>query len=112
MNIIDILRFKYPIQFFNGQIQVQDDGKGLYISKWQMGSIPKPTEEQLLAMADEPGVITNQAIYNRVNAADGYGSVADQLDMIYKDLKNGTNLWEQKIDNIKNVLYPKSEKEE
>ena len=36
-----------------------------------------------------------------------YPSIGDQLDMIYWDKVNGTNLWQEKITEIKNK-YPKS----
>ncbi|MBR5130210.1 MAG: hypothetical protein IKV03_03200 [Alphaproteobacteria bacterium] len=35
-----------------------------------------------------------------------YPSIPDQLDMIYWDKVNGTNLWQEKITEIKNK-YPK-----
>ena len=36
-----------------------------------------------------------------------YPSIPDQLDMIYWDKVNGTNLWQQKIAEIK-AKYPKN----
>ncbi len=108
MNISEILNFKYPNEIKNGQIVLQDDGQGPYIKTWRMGSIPKPTNEEILAWQTDATVTENKALYNRVNAADGYGKIEDQLDMIYKDLRDGTQLWQQKIGNIKDVLYPKT----
>ena len=35
-----------------------------------------------------------------------YPSYGDQLDMIYWDMMNGTNLWQEKISEIK-AKYPK-----
>lgn len=35
-----------------------------------------------------------------------YPAISDQLDMIYWDKVNGTNLWEEKIKEIK-LKYPK-----
>lgn len=37
---------------------------------------------------------------------EAYPSIAEQLDMIYWDKVNGTNLWQQKIAEIK-ARYPK-----
>lgn len=39
--------------------------------------------------------------------ASEYPSIQDQLDMIYWDKVNGTNLWQDKITEIKNK-YPKA----
>ena len=36
-----------------------------------------------------------------------YPTIGDQLDMIYWDKVNGTNLWQEKITEIKNK-YPKN----
>lgn len=107
-SITDILRFKYPGKLENNQIIVQDDGEGPYVSKWNMGSIAKPTDSQIQAYVNDADYKSNLAIYNRINAPDGYGTVNDQIDMIYKDLRDGTQLWQQKIGNIKDVLYPKT----
>ena len=38
--------------------------------------------------------------------ARSYPAIAEQLDMIYWDKVNGTNLWQEKIAEIK-ALYPK-----
>ena len=38
--------------------------------------------------------------------AVAYPSIPDQLDMIYWDKVNGTNLWQEKIAEIK-AKYPK-----
>ena len=41
------------------------------------------------------------------NRLTEYPSIPDQLDMIYWDKVNGTNLWQSKIAEIKNK-YPKA----
>ncbi|MBQ4472126.1 MAG: hypothetical protein II942_02645 [Alphaproteobacteria bacterium] len=46
-----------------------------------------------------------EASYSEKRAAE-YPSIADQLDMIYWDKVNGTNLWVEKITAIK-TKYPK-----
>ena len=38
-----------------------------------------------------------------------YGEIGEQLDMLYKDMKNGTSNWVDKIDQIKTDI-PKVEK--
>ena len=44
--------------------------------------------------------------YQRQRAVT-YWPLADQLDALYWDKKNGTNVWEQHIDAVK-AKYPKS----
>lgn len=46
-----------------------------------------------------------QKPYN-VQRAEAYPPITDQLDMIYWDKVNGTNLWQAKIAEIK-ATYPK-----
>ena len=50
--------------------------------------------------------IEKTPLYKR-NRLTEYNSFSEQLDMIYWDKKNGTNIWESHIDVIKNK-YPKS----
>ena len=45
-------------------------------------------------------------IFSRAESKSGYGSIADQLDMIYWDKINDTNNWVQSIKSIKEK-YPK-----
>lgn len=106
--ISEILAIRYPQEVKNFQIVVQDDGQGQYIKYWNVAGVNKPTIEEVNAYVNDPIYIYNLAIYNRVNAPDGYGPVTDQMDMIYKDLRDGTQLWQQRIGNVKDVLYPTS----
>ena len=34
----------------------------------------------------------------------GYGSIGEQLDMLYWDKKNGTDKWEKHIDKVKSDI--------
>jgi hypothetical protein len=37
-------------------------------------------------------------------AKGGYGSIGEQLDMLYWDKKNGTDNWEKHIDKVKSDI--------
>lgn len=83
-------------------------GKGTNISFYQSIGMKKMEVEQAYNGAwyvagfcpTEP---EKSYIEKRVAA---YPSIPDQLDMIYWDKVNGTNLWQQKIAEIK-AKYPK-----
>jgi len=52
MNLVDILRIKFPNASLIWDIIIQDDGKGPYIKAWNIDA-PKPTQEDLEAWAIE-----------------------------------------------------------
>ena len=54
MNIDEILLLKYPAECASGKIKCKEenDGNGIVISHWDM-SIPKPTNEQIMAYEPE-----------------------------------------------------------
>ncbi len=82
MNIAELIQAKYPDAIANGQIELRDDsdGQGPYISKWQMGSIAKPTKAQITAMLSDTDVQAkyqlmqnkqaNQAVYKQLQDLD------------------------------------------
>lgn len=53
----------------------------------------------------EKEIIKKEPTYQELRVAK-YGTIGDQLDMIYWDKINGTNKWIDKITEIKNK-YPK-----
>jgi len=75
------------------------DGSGSYIKVWNAPE-PQPTEAELAAA--EPAADAAEALKNMVNARRiAYGSVGDQLDMMYWDQVNGTNIWFDHIAKVK-----------
>ena len=98
MSISEILSLKYPNEINNREIIIQDDGNGAYIKKWNVPNVSKPTKAQILAMANDPEIKNAQSIRQRKSE---YGSVEDQLDMLYWDMKNNTSNWMNKVTRIK-----------
>ena len=75
---------KWGFEIYNGDTETGYDGL-LYV-KGQAPAEPKKTYAQ--------------------KRQEAYPSVEEQLDMIYWDKVNGTNLWQSKIAEIK-AKYPK-----
>lgn len=47
--IASILHWLYPADFDAGNIAVQDDGAGAFISHWNVAGVPQPTPAEVLA---------------------------------------------------------------
>ena len=62
--------------------------------------------EQAILDAYDVWVIEQEKIKYRTDREFGYPSVGDQLDMIYKDMKNSTTTHADAVEAIK-VKYPK-----
>ncbi len=84
---------------------LSDEGNGVFIKEWN-SALPQPTETEIEAahVAWEAEYAANQ--YKRDRAAH-YPSIGDQLDMIYWDLKNGTQTFVDHIDMVKQT-FPKN----
>ncbi len=66
------------------------------IQEWiDAGNTPEPY------VAPEPHWI-DKRLANMENG--GYGSIGEQLDMLYWDKKNGTDNWEKHIDKVKSDI--------
>lgn len=76
-----------------------------YDSFFNLHSEEKVKQEQEIIQTEQDD-IEKTPLYQR-NRLTEYNSFSEQLDMIYWDKKNGTNIWESHIDVIKNK-YPKS----
>tara|TARA_X000000368_G_scaffold415987_1_gene408898 strand:+ start:175 stop:504 length:330 start_codon:yes stop_codon:yes gene_type:complete len=80
---------------FNSKVQCQNDGKGDWISYWDL-DIDKPTDEQLNALESDAIKLENN---NKIRATrrNLYGNIGDQLDEIFKNIDD----WKARIKKIK-----------
>ena len=82
----------------------QSDGKGPYIAAWYSDK-PQPSDaeiDQAIKACEDQWKANG---YQRQRAVT-YWPLADQLDALYWDKKNGTNVWEQHVDTVK-AKFPK-----
>ena len=68
-------------------------------------NVPIPSVAEVEAKAQELAQAYNNQEYARQRAYEYY-DWKTQLDMLYWDKKNGTNVWEQHIEAVK-ATYPK-----
>ena len=89
---------------FNEEVKLVDnsDGKGAFISEWNITAKPKPTDAQLDALEDEAQDMSDNAIAISIIMKE-YGSVESQIEFI---TENGLDAWKTKVDEIK-AKYPK-----
>jgi tRNA A37 N6-isopentenylltransferase MiaA len=74
---------------------------------WKDTFHEKPSKEILLAEVDRLQAEYDKKEYQRLRAVE-YPSIKDQLDMLYWDHRNGTSLWLNTIEYVKQK-HPKSE---
>jgi len=81
-------------------IHLQNDGDGDYIHTWSVDGLDKPTDEQL-ASYDSAGdtLETNDGV--DATRQTQYGSWESQMEMIYKDQKNGTTTFKDHCDKVR-----------
>ena len=75
------------------------NGKKVYLTAEEEAALRAEWEENKLKRE------ANQYKYNRMQE---YPGIPEQLDMLYKDKRDGTNKWFECIDSIKKK-YPKPE---
>ena len=85
---------------FNENIILQNDGdgRGDYISAWNVSGVGKPTDEQLNALASSATTESNNHQIRKKRKRE-YGLIGDQLDEIFKDI----DAWKVRIQAIKDA---------
>ncbi|BAQ89574.1 Phage-like element PbsX protein XkdW [uncultured Mediterranean phage uvMED] len=85
--------------FFKEVILQNDSGED-YIKEWNATDKPKPTDEQLNALESEAIKFVNNAKADMKRRTE-YLSWQDQMEMIYKDQKNGTTTYKDHCDKVR-----------
>ena len=86
---------------FQTEVKLQNDGSGDYISEWNISSEKaKPTDSQLNALSSQATALENNAKVDEKRRKE-YLSWQDQMEMIYKDQKNGTTTFKDHCDKVR-----------
>ena len=86
---------------FREEVKLQDDGQGQYISFWSDSlEKAKPTDEQLNALSSQATDLENNAKADEKRRKE-YLSWQEQMEMIYKDQKNGTSTYKDHCDKVR-----------
>ena len=84
--------------------KLQNDGSGDYIHTWNVSGLTKPTDSQLATYETAGNTETNNDVI-RATRRLAYGTIGDQLDLLYKDMVAGkldtTGEWAKAIKAVK-----------
>ena len=93
-------------ELWNENVILQNDGAGDYIKTWNVSDLNKPTDSQI---ASYETVGNTEEKNNDVRAIrrKAYGTIGDQLDLLYKDMLAGkgdsTGEWFKSIKAVKDA---------
>ena len=81
-------------------IVLQNDGDGDYIKTWSVSGLDKPTDAQI-ASYETAGNTAEANIAIDITRQTQYLSWQKQMEMIYKDQKNGTTTFKDHCDKVR-----------
>ena len=81
------------------KVSLQNDGSGDYIKTWTY-SFDKPTDSQLASYETAGNTAETSAGIDATRRSQ-YGSWESQMEMIYKDQKNGTSTFKDHCDKVR-----------
>ena len=82
------------------KIILQDDGDGAYIKTWNITDLDKPTDSQIASYETAGNTAESNSAIDRTRRSQ-YGSWESQMEMIYKDQKNGTSTFKDHCDKVR-----------
>ena len=87
---------------FTSDVLLQDDsnGAGPYIKEWNVSGLAKPTNEQLASYETAGNTAEANAAIDKTRQSQ-YGTWQEQMEMIYKDQKNGTTTFKDHCDKVR-----------
>jgi len=81
-------------------IVLQNDGSGDYIHTWNVSSLDKPTDSQLASYETAGNTAETNAGIDATRQSQ-YGTWQQQMEMVYKDQKNGTSTFKDHCDKVR-----------
>jgi len=83
----------------NTKVSLQNDGSGDYIKSWTY-DIAKPSDSKI-AEYETAGNTAETNANTDTTRRSQYGSWQEQMEMIYKDQKNGTSTFKDHCDKVR-----------
>ena len=85
-----------------GNVVLQDDsdGNGAYIKTWSVDGLSEPTDSQLASYETAGNTAETNAGIDATRRSQ-YLSWQQQMEMIYKDQKNGTTTFKDHCDKVR-----------
>ena len=82
------------------KVSLQDDGSGAYIKTWNYDDLDKPTDSQLASYETAGNTAETNYTVDKTRRSQ-YGTWQQQMEMIYKDQKNGTSTFKDHCDKVR-----------
>ena len=76
------------------------DGNGVKIVEWNVDGLSKPTDEQLESYETAGNAVEAELVIDATRRSQ-YGTWQQQMEMIYKDQKNGTTTFKDHCDKVR-----------
>ena len=81
------------------KVSLENNGSGEYIKTWTY-SFDKPTDEQIASYETAGNTAETNAGIDSTRRSQ-YGTWQEQMEMIYKDQKNGTSTFKDHCDKVR-----------
>ena len=81
-------------------IRLQNNGSGDFIHTWSVSGLDKPTDSQLTSYETAGKTAEANAVVDSTRRTQ-YLSWQEQMEMIYKDQKNGTTTFKDHCDKVR-----------
>ena len=81
-------------------IILRNDGSGDYIHTWNVSGLAKPSDSQIASYETAGNTAESNSAIDRTRRSQ-YGTWESQLEMIYKDQKNGTSTFKDHCDKVR-----------
>ena len=82
------------------KVSLQNDGSGDYIKTWTYDGLDKPSDSQIASYETAGNTIESNAAIDATRRTE-YLSWEQQMEMIYKDQKNGTTTFKDHCDKVR-----------
>ena len=82
------------------KVSLQNDGSGDYIKTWTYDGLDKPTDSQIAEYETAGNTAETNAGIDATRRSQ-YGTWQQQMEMIYKDQKNGTSTFKDHCDKVR-----------
>ncbi len=85
---------------FGKDVLLQNDGSGAYIKEWNVSGLAKPSDSQIASYETAGNIAEANAAIDATRRSQ-YGTWQEQMEMIYKDQKNGTTTFKDHCDKVR-----------
>ena len=83
-----------------GNVKLEDNGSGVFIKEWNVSGLDKPSDSKIAEYDTAGNTFETNAGIDATRRSQ-YGSWQSQMEMNYKDQKNGTSTFKDHCDKVR-----------